>query len=240
MYATANLLYRFGIHIKQEQDVEITYKDKIDEHIAQYMSLMAISADTGIPDPEDNSVIYPSIEHYLAGMKLKHAGKKLKSASTKPDYISELAKNIFSTTGSIHQAMQSKRSQTRPPIQPDSERDYALQLEEALTVRKSVSDASLKSYHIAIDDSAWSIIKDNTLYYALDYRFHHDKRFENGVKTIIASGRDLLYSPQDAAKNTATSDELGGERVLRGPAKGTIKGENKVGNMLMEIATSLS
>ena len=239
VYATANLLYRFGIHIHDDQDVEVTYQGKIDEHIAKYMSLIAIGPNTGIPDADDPSVTYPSIEHYLAGMKLKHAGKKLKSASSRPDYLAELAKNLFSISGDIHEEMIRKRAQSRPPIQLDSERDYTLQLEETLKVRKMITDASLKSYHIMLDESVWSTMKDRVLHYALDYRFHHDKRFENGVKTIITSGRDLLYSPKDAAKNTATSDELGGERVLRGPAKGTIKGENKVGTMLMEIATAL-
>ena len=236
-YLTAAQLFRFGPDVKTNQGVDIQFQEKPDEHAAQYMSLIGPFP---IPDEQDPTVLYPSIEHYIAAMKVKKAGKKLKGASTKADYTSDLAKNLFGMEpqGQIHRDMLEERSKARPPIVEDSERDYEYLLMEAVKVRKAATDLSLKRYNIAIDDAMWSAIKDEALYYGLEYRMNHDARFQNAVLTIIRDGRDLLYSTKNTGKNAATAEELGGERLLAGPKKHTIKGENKVGNMLMDIATS--
>lgn len=234
-YLTAAQLFRFGPDVKTTQGVDIMFQDKPDENAAQYMSLIGPFP---IPDEQDETVLYPSIEHYLAAMKVKKAGKKLKGASTKAEYTSDLAKNLFSMEGQIHKDMLEERSKARPPIVENSERDYDSLLAEAVKVRKAVTDLSLKRYNIAIDDAMWSAIKDEALYYALEYRMNRDARFQNAVLTIIRDGRDLLYSTKNTGKNAATAEELGGERLLAGPKKYTIKGENKVGNMLVDIANS--
>ena len=232
-YLTAAQLFRFGPDVKTNQGVDISFEGKPDDHVAQYMSLIGPFP---IPDEE---VLYPSIEHYLAAMKVKKATKKQKGASTKADYTSDLAKNLFSMDGQIHKDMMEERSKARPPIIEDSERDYDSLLLEAVKVRKAATDLSLKRYNIAIDDAMWSVIKDDALSYALEYRMNRDLRFQNAVLTIIRDGRDLLYSTKNTGKNVATAEELGGERLLAGPKKHTIKGENKVGNMLMSLAASM-
>jgi hypothetical protein len=234
-YLTAAQLFRFGPDVKTNQGVDISFQEKPDEHAAQYMSLIGPFP---IPDEENEAIMYPTIEHYLAAMKVKKASKKLKGASTKADYTSDLAKNLFSMDGQIHKDMLEERSKARPPIVEDSERDYEYLLSEVVKVRKAATDLSLKRYNIAIDDTMWSVIKDEALYYALEYRMNRDARFQNAVLTIIRDGRDLLYSTKNTGKNAATAEELGGERLLAGPKKHTIKGENKVGNMLMDIVTS--
>ena len=234
-YITAAQLFRFGPDVKTNQGVDILFQGKPDDNAAQYMSLIGPFP---IPDEQDDAVLYPSVEHYLAAMKVKKAGKKQKGASAKAEYTSDLAKNLFSTDGQIHKEMLEERSKARPPIVEDSERDYEYLLSEAVKVRKAATDLSLKRYNIAIDDAMWSAIKDEALYYALEYRMNRDARFQNAVLMIIRDGRDLLYSTKNTGKNVATAEELGGERLLAGPKKHTIKGENKVGNMLMDIATS--
>jgi SAM-dependent methyltransferase len=234
-YLTAAQLFRFGPDVKTNQGVDIMFQEKPDEHAAQYMSLIGPFP---IPDEQDETVMYPSVEHYLAAMKVKKAGKKQKGASAKAEYTSDLAKNLFSMDGQIHKEMLEERSKARPPIVEDSERDYEYLLMEAVKVRKAATDLSLKRYNITIDDAMWSAIKDEALYYALEYRMNRDARFQNAVLTVIRDGRDLLYSTKNTGKNAATAEELGGERLLAGPKKHTIKGENKVGNMLMDIATS--
>jgi SAM-dependent methyltransferase len=234
-YLTAAQLFRFGPDVKTNQGVDILFQGKPDENAAQYMSLIGPFP---IPDEQDETVMYPSVEHYLAAMKVKKAGKKQKGASAKAEYTSDLAKNLFSMDGQIHKEMLEERSKARPPIVEDSERDYEYLLMEAVKVRKAATDLSLKRYNITIDDAMWSAIKDEALYYALDYRMNRDARFQNAVLAIIRDGRDLLYSTKNTGKNVATAEELGGERLLAGPKKHTIKGENKVGNMLMDIATS--
>lgn len=234
-YLTAAQLFRFGPDVKTNQGVDIQFQGKPDENVAQYMSLIGPFP---IPDEQDEAVLYPTMEHYLAAMKVKKAGKKLKGASSKAEYISDLAKNLFSMDGQIHKAMMEERSRAYPPIVEDSERDYESLLKEVMQVRKAATDLSLKRYNISIDDAMWSAIKDEALYYALEYRMNRDARFQNAVLTIIRDGRDLLYSTKNTGKNAATAEELGGERLLAGPKKHTIKGENKVGNILMDIATS--
>jgi SAM-dependent methyltransferase len=234
-YLTAAQLFRFGPDVKTNQGVDIMFQEKPDEHAAQYMSLIGPFP---IPDEQDETIMYPSVEHYLAAMKVKKAGKKQKGASAKAEYTSDLAKNLFSMDGQIHKEMLEERSKARPPIVEDSERDYEYLLMEAVKVRKAATDLSLKRYNITIDDAMWSAIKDEALYYALEYRMNRDARFQNAVLTVIRDGRDLLYSTKNTGKNAATAEELGGERLLAGPKKHTIKGENKVGNMLMDIATS--
>lgn len=234
-YLTAAQLFRFGPDVKTNQGVDIQFQGKPDEHVAQYMSLIGPFP---IPDDQDEAILYPSIEHYLAAMKVKKAGKKLKGASAKAEYTSDLAKNLFGMDGQIHKDMLEERSKARPPIVEDSERDYEYLLSEAVKVRKAATDLSLKRYNIVIDDAMWSAIKDEALYYGLEYRMNRDARFQNAVLTIVRDGRDLLYSTKNTGKNAATAEELGGERLLAGPKKHTIKGENKVGNMLMDIAAS--
>jgi SAM-dependent methyltransferase len=234
-YLTATQLFRFGPDVKTNQGVDIMFQGKPDDNAAQYMSLIGPFP---IPDEQDETVMYPSVEHYLAAMKVKKAGKKQKGASAKAEYTSDLAKNLFSMDGQIHKEMLEERSKARPPIVEDSERDYEYLLMEAVKVRKAATDLSLKRYNITIDDAMWSAIKDEALYYALEYRMNRDARFQNAVLLIIRDGRDLLYSTKNTGKNVATAEELGGERLLAGPKKHTIKGENKVGNMLMDIATS--
>lgn len=234
-YLTAAQLFRFGPDVKTNQGVDIEFQGKSDEHAAQYMSMIGPFP---IPDEQDEAVLYPSVEHYLAAMKVKKAGKKQKGASAKAEYTSDLAKNLFSMEGQIHKEMLEERSKARPPIVEDSERDYESLLLEAVKVRKAATDISLKRYNITIDEAMWSALKDESLYYALEYRMNRDARFQNAVLMIIRDGRDLLYSTKNTGKNAATAEELGGERLLAGPKKHTIKGENKVGNMLMDIATS--
>ena len=234
-YLTAAQLFRFGPDVKTNQGVDIEFQGKSDEHAAQYMSMIGPFP---IPDEQDEAVLYPSVEHYLAAMKVKKAGKKQKGASAKAEYTSDLAKNLFSMEGQIHKEMLEERSKARPPIVEDSERDYESLLLEAVKVRKAATDLSLKRYNITIDEAMWSALKDESLYYALEYRMNRDARFQNAVLMIIRDGRDLLYSTKNTGKNAATAEELGGERLLAGPKKHTIKGENKVGNMLMDIATS--
>jgi len=84
-------IFRFGPDVPANNMLGLkTAGGKKDEYIGRWMSL---AGRFPIPDPEDESITYPTIEHFLAGMKIKHA-------SNKP----QLAKEIMSTTGSIHRA----------------------------------------------------------------------------------------------------------------------------------------
>ena len=80
-------IFRFGSEARQV-DIGVKDGDKKDINVSRWLG---ITAPFPIPDPDDNEIKYPSIEHYMAAMKLK--------TSNKPN----LAKDLMSTVGKIHQ-----------------------------------------------------------------------------------------------------------------------------------------
>ena len=154
------------------------------------------------------------------------AAMKLKRASNKP----ELAVKLMSTDGSdstIHQQFLRKRRSEQ--VKLESSRDFELLGEEATEVRKKMSKTSLNQSKTVINDTLWVPIKDKVLMDALLYRWEHDKRFRETVEAARNAGKYLLFS----TKIASIASELGGTRDL---STGVIKGENKVGRFIMEIA----
>ena len=207
-------IFRFGPEVPPNDMLGLTLGGKKDSNIGRWM---ALSGQFPIPDMEDSTIIYPTVEHFLAGMKLKHA-------SNKP----LLAKELMSTTGSIHRSSQLKR--VGKTILPESGEDYRLALEEISMVRKTISTkTNLNKYRIVINDMIWNSMKDKFLMEALRYRWENDLRFRNAVIAAKDMGKYLLYSTTAALGGS----ELGGVRDI---AKGTISGENRVGRFIMELA----
>jgi hypothetical protein len=78
-------VFRFGVDARQADVLGVKdNKGKKDPNIGRWLGL---AAPFPIPDPDDPSIKYPTIEHYLAAMKLK-------MASNKPN----LAKDLCSQT----------------------------------------------------------------------------------------------------------------------------------------------
>jgi hypothetical protein len=207
-------IFRFGVDARQTDILGI--KDaagKKDINVGRWMGL---AAPFPIPDPDDAEIKYPTIEHYLAAMKLKYA-------SNKPN----LAKDLMSTTGKIHQDYALKRR--TESVKQESPRDFELLAEEATDVRKKMTKTYLNQYRVVFDDNKWVPIKDKTLMDALKYRWEHDKRFKDSVEAARNMGKYLLYS----TKIAAVASELGGTRDI---STGVISGENKVGRFIMELA----
>ena len=203
-------LFRFGATARQ---VDIGVKDEKGGKDMNVSRWLGISALFPIPDP-DEPVKYPSIEHYIAAMKLKYA-------SNNPD----LAKSLMSTDGKIHQKYTLKRSTVKNPSPPYDE----LLLEESNEVMKAMTKTSLNSFRTIIDEKKWIPVKDKVLMDALSYRWEHDKRFRDTVEAVRNAGKYLLYS----TKFASVASELGGTRSL---STSTIEGDNKVGRFIMEIA----
>jgi predicted NAD-dependent protein-ADP-ribosyltransferase YbiA (DUF1768 family) len=206
-------VFRFGADARQADILSVKDdKGKKDINIGRWLGL---SAPFPIPDPDDASVKYPSVEHYLAAMKLKQ--------SNKPN----LAKDIMSTAGKVHQDFIAKRR--AESVKQDSARDFELLVEEAAEVRRRMTKTYLNAQRVVIDETKWVPIKDKVLMDALKYRFEHDKRFKEGVEAARNLGKYLLYT----TKIAAVASELGGTRSL---ATSMIEGENKVGRFIMELA----
>lgn len=224
-------LIRFGtgaIAIKDGLGLR-TSGGKPDIHIARWL---APSAPFPIPDPDltapdGTPIMYPSVEHYVSAMKLRYSTNKDQSDAN------TLAIHRLSTLGTIHQLYNTIRQ--REKVQPDSERDFALLKDEANDVRKLVNKkGELNKARVVFDDQKWNEIKDTVLMDALTHRWTRDARFKNAVEAARQRNKYLLYSiKSENAIEASSALELGGTRDVR---SGQIKGENKMGRFIMQIA----
>lgn len=178
---------------------------------------LSLNAPFRIIDPEKPSAEYPSIEHFLAGMKVK-------LASNNPD----LAETIFGREGSIHKEFLTIRiAETGGYKRPlDESRDYELLAEERDKVQSESKPSSIYKYNKTIyDEAKWATLKDKMLREALTQRYTKDAKFVKIVNAAKEKGKYLLYY-------SLAATDLGGKRK----EDGTIEGQNKVGKFIMEIA----
>jgi predicted NAD-dependent protein-ADP-ribosyltransferase YbiA (DUF1768 family) len=171
----------------------------------------------------DGSVEYPTVNHYIAGMKYK-------LATDKP----ELAADLFSSKGTIHTKYLRQREQIAYKHKDEKERGQVKEHEDQELLRAEAADVSdaalpktIKRYKAQFDESKWLTQKDDVLKKALTYRWKHDARFRKIVDAAKQKEKYLLYY---TGSSTITS--YGGVRK----EDGRIEGENQVGKILMELA----
>jgi len=184
-----------------------------DKNAGRWLSL---SAPFPIPDPEDPAIQYPTVEHYLAAMKLKEA-------SNQPN----LARTLMSTKGQIHQQFGFAR--LKETVAEESVRDFKLLADEAKEVHKEMSKGALTGRGVVIDESIWQTQKDEFLMNALKFRYQRDARFQGIVEAAKADKKYILYS----SNVEVGIPELSG---VRHGVKKTITGGNKVGRFIMKLA----
>jgi hypothetical protein len=186
-------------------------KLKLPKEYTQYAARwMAPNAPFHILDGDDE---YPSITHFLAGMKFKYA-------SGRPDLAKE-----FGSEGRLHTEFKAKRiaeRTTRGVIPKD--RHYELLAEEIERIEKEAR-AELRKNKTAYDESKWNTLKDKYLREAIQQRLRFDKWFCIIVTAAIDQNKYLLYVDKETS-------ELGGVRK----ADKTIKGDNKYGRYILEEA----
>jgi predicted NAD-dependent protein-ADP-ribosyltransferase YbiA (DUF1768 family)/SAM-dependent methyltransferase len=170
-----------------------------------------------ITDPENNLLVYPSIEHYLAAMKYKLATKP-----KRPDLAS-----LFTSTGALHQEYLTKLKLKQGAQKKELSADDKQELinEETNKVLRESSVEGMAAKKVVFDEALWDSVKDGLLEEALKKRFERDEE----VKAILRAAKDkslyLLYSsPGDM--------DFGGDY---GDDK-KIHGDNKVGRLLMKLA----
>jgi predicted NAD-dependent protein-ADP-ribosyltransferase YbiA (DUF1768 family) len=187
---------------------------------------LAPSGPFPIEDPDDPTVQYPSVEHFMAGMMIKHASDKPELAKTLFARATDRNKGI----GSIHQKFLLERQIASnaaggKPLTEDQDQDFIRRESEA--VKDAMTPAALSRFRVTIDKAAWATAKDAFLEEALRQRWTKDARFRKIVEAARNQGRYLLfYSPG------ANSQNLGGTRGN----DGIIKGENKYGKIIMQLA----
>jgi predicted NAD-dependent protein-ADP-ribosyltransferase YbiA (DUF1768 family) len=241
-------IFSFGADAVRKDILRVTNsKGKPDVGIGRWMSL---AAPFPIPDPMPNlddpsaeaipkdAIMYPTIEHYLAGMKLKHALVTPRRPG-EPD----LGQLIMSSDGDIHQEAEKERREAmrRKPFLPESDDDYKLLTKEAQKVRKFLTTKkTLNQYKAHISDDKWLPIRDKYLRDALRYRFKYDERFQKAVLAAKDDKKYLLHSKTSTNSNIEETSEIEGAASelygKRDPNRKIILGKNKVGLMLMEIA----
>jgi len=171
-----------------------------------------------IPDIDNPSDVYPSVEHYIAGQRLK-------LASNKP----ELGSTLFGREGSIHQKwIRERLTLTDAGTKALSEdKDQELLKAEIEEVRLQSKATALRKYGAVVDEAKFATVKNKILRDSLKVRLEKDARFRRIVEAARDQGKILLYYT-----GTAAASELGG--VRRG--NGQIDGENKIGKYIMELA----
>jgi SAM-dependent methyltransferase len=195
-------------------DADSAANDRYKLGVADAASWLSPIMHFPIPDEDEPATIYPSIEHYIMGMRFK-------LASSNPEYAL-----TFTLTGEIHQKYNGIKQTEKAAGKLDDARLLQLLKEESAELKKNLTTSALKKLKITIKDADWIEVKDDVLKYALKARYTKDAKFKKAVDSAKAQGKYLLlYS---ASK---TSD-LGGRRL----SDGTIEGDNKYGRFLMEIA----
>jgi hypothetical protein len=178
---------------------------------------LAPSAPFPIEDPEDSSIEYPSIDHFMAAMMYEYG-------STNPT----IAQTVFSRTGTIHQSFVRKRLlDTQAQKKAISEeRDFELIKEESAEVKLNIGAAAFKKYKTVFNESKFAVKKDELLEYAVDYRFKKDKRLRKILEAARENSKYLLFYTKSTVNN------LGGMRS----SDGRIIGDNKLGKLYMKVA----
>ena len=172
---------------------------------------------------KDKGVEYPTVNHYIAGMKYK-------LATDKP----ELAEDLFSKKGTIHTKYLRLREQIAGKHKAEKEtravkeqEDQELLRSESADVAEAALPKMIKRYGAEFDEAKWLGEKDSVLKEALKQRWQHDARFRKIVEAARTKEKYLLYY---TGSSTITS--LGGIRRK----DGVIEGENQVGRIIMELA----
>ena len=183
----------------------------------EHLRWLAPTAYYVVKDKE--GVAYPTIEHYLAGMRLKHA-------SNDPTRGALFAATVMSTTGAIHQKYLAERTALGVSITPDQEKELTDKELREVKALKGVPARGAAA--IKVDEEAWKRAQPSFLEEALRQRWTKDRRFHETVEEIRAKGADtyLLY------EQSATSS-LGG---TYNKARKTVTGENLLGKTIMHIA----
>jgi predicted NAD-dependent protein-ADP-ribosyltransferase YbiA (DUF1768 family) len=166
------------------------------------------------PIKDTDGVEYPSIEHYMAGMKYK-------LSSDKP----ELAQQLFSQGGTVHQDYLRKRDALTghgAKSIPQEKEDELLKKELESLKEDSTKP---KKYRATYDEGKWAAMKEKILFEAMKQRYERDEKLRKILTAAKAKGYTLLYY------TASSGSEMGGHRQ----ADKTIDGENKVGEMWMRL-----
>jgi hypothetical protein len=179
---------------------------------------------------EGEAIIYPTMEHYMAAMKYRHASNR-----------ADLARSLFSRDGSIHQRFLKQRLEKRTILGSGTPQDDKLLEEEAKDVRDRLGKTFTDKFRILFDEEKWNrpirsndplSMRDRIVHDALEYRWTNDDNFRKIIEELRVQKKYLLYT----LGPDSDVSEWAGRLEVTGPEKGRIRGENRIGFFLMKLA----
>jgi hypothetical protein len=157
---------------------------------------------------EDGTMIeYPSVEHYMAAMRMKKCAKNPKKAVS-----------LFSKDKGIHAEAKGQRVLDRITERTYKEFQDSLKEEQATIYRALREDKLLTA---ACDEVAFEALREG-----MRQRLERDAPFKAVVQKALAENKYLLNF------DSGEASDMGGKRL----ASGKIQGNNRVGKTIMDLA----
>ena len=197
----AQATYAPGQVVQFSIEAPMTKEDKT----RKWLSLMI---PVNIPDEEDPKAVYPTIEHFLAGMKYKLFSNQPEKAG------------LFQTTGFYGTSL----AQLKVAAQAKAKKYYDLLTEQLTLIKKNlVGDKKTVFKEKTNSGLFWKDEKMRLLKYALGIRLEKDTDFQATLQKVKGERKYLLSTG-------AVEPDFNGEFKQR-----KIVGENKLGKALMEL-----
>jgi hypothetical protein len=226
--------------IKTEEGQEI-YKDA-----PRYLAPYSPFEITDTSDPA-NLVKYPSILHYVAAMEYK---------ATKPETKHKLGADLFSVSSKLHRDTLQKinllkekysaaKKNTKKGVAQVSLEDIPgfqkekqqILVDEADAIKSLSPKLMEKQYSLEYVEPIWTGMRDSVVRSAYEKRYEKDAKFREILTKLRELENVLVYRPTLTLQN----DDWTGVAVLAKRNTKTktttykIKGENKLGRLLMKL-----
>jgi hypothetical protein len=212
----ANDLFKIGEDIGTRKNPYLKLPVKYEAWAARYMAPSARFHIRDTTDPGDTTV-YPTILHFLAGMKFKYASKQ-----------KDLAKTLFSDKG-LHQSFLDQRAELalRARNKKLSEADdWDLLMKEIREV-KLKEQQSIRDARVGFDAGLWLSKENDLLRAAVQQRLDGDTRFCAITAAALEQRKKIVYESAD-------DKNLGAE-----VKKGKIQGDNRYGETIQDLASKI-
>ncbi len=158
---------------------------------------------------EDGTIVeYPSVEHYMAAMRMKICGGN-------PDK----AAFLFSKTGRVHE----KALQDRLLISVATEQQKHLEFQESLRKEMEAIYKTLRAEKLLRPEC--DAVSHEALREGMRQRMERDALFKAVVQKAVKEGKYLLYFD-------SKESDMGGKRL----PSGKIQGNNRIGKTIMDLA----
>jgi hypothetical protein len=150
--------------------------------------------DTYLTKSKSGSKLYPTLEQYLLGMKIKFASNA--APKTEVSLMSYSSKKFY-------QPLAAKLSS----IDTYSNEYFKEYIENSTFIRKAMSNKNLLSSKIKVYDNVWDMVKKQFIEFAFKYRLQHDELFKNIIASLQKENDKHNYVYTSKNSNALTSEE---------------------------------